>query len=692
MNKVIIFGGTTEGRRLAQDLAEHDVVSIYCVATEYGKEPIEESSCIHIHSGRMDSNEMLKLYQCERPDAIIDATHPFAEVVKGEITNSLRNYETVPFYRLSREEDTVDVSNCVFFDSAVDCARALLNTEGKVFLTTGSKELPIFCQEESLRDRIIARILPNDESLEICKSCGLKGNQIVALQGPFSKMMNIAFMREYEANIMVLKESGKAGGEAARIEAANACGAKCFVIRRPKEAPGTYSFAEVEDRLYSQFDIKERFTKVDDLHSAADKIKEKITPDIKFNVSLAGFGMGPATLTKEVQELIDDADYIFGAPRMVVGIDTNAKKYPYYLAKDIIPTIQSLSAEISYGIKNIVVLFSGDTGFYSGASKLKAALMELEYCKVKILPGISTVSALAARANETWQEGSLVSTHGVEEAIWMPKLIQSVLHNEKTFALTSGSKDVRKIGQILIGLQENNTCDFRIFVGTNLYSAEKLEWLTPEKCWNFERDGLCSLLIKNTKFAPKQLSPGMKDEEFIRDKVPMSKEEIRALSICKLLPTKDSIIYDIGSGSGSVAVELASLDSSVKVFAVELKNEACNLIQKNIDRFMLKNVAVIEGTAPDCLEGLPVPTHVFIGGSAGRLEDILLKLKAYNSQMRIVINAVTLETIAEINAVIKKLGIENEDIIQVAVSKAKKAGDYSLMQGQNPVYIVTINI
>ncbi len=104
---------------------------------------------------------------------------------------------------------------------------------------------------------------------------------------------------------------------------------------------------------------------------------------------------------------------------------------------------------------------------------------------------------------------------------------------------------------------------------------------------------------------------------------------------------------------------------------------------------MLENVSVLEGTAPDAFINLPTPTHVFIGGSGGRLEDIIATLKEMNSHMRIVINSVTIETIAEINNLIKKYDIENADVIQVAVSKAKKAGDYSIMQGQNPVYIVS---
>ncbi|CBK74326.1 Precorrin-6x reductase [Butyrivibrio fibrisolvens 16/4] len=195
MKKVIIFGGTTEGRNLAATLEAAGISTVYCVATEYGKEPVAESPLIKIHAGRMNADEMAEFYQDEKPDAIVDATHPFAEIVKKEIETSLFKYTSVPFYRLAREEEQIDYSNCTFFDSVKECAKALLNTTGNVFLTTGSKELSAFCEDESLKERIIARIIPNDESLEICKNLGLKGNQIVAMQGPFSKGMNIAFFQ-----------------------------------------------------------------------------------------------------------------------------------------------------------------------------------------------------------------------------------------------------------------------------------------------------------------------------------------------------------------------------------------------------------------------------------------------------------------------------------------------------------------
>jgi precorrin-6Y C5,15-methyltransferase (decarboxylating) len=266
------------------------------------------------------------------------------------------------------------------------------------------------------------------------------------------------------------------------------------------------------------------------------------------------------------------------------------------------------------------------------------------------------------------------------------------LHSPKVFALTSGAKDARVIGELLMELEEKEEVKFEITAGFNLYSDEKVFTVDARKCAAINEDGLCVLLIKNKAPKARRLVPGLSDESFLRNSTPMSKEEIRALSICKLGVTKNACVYDIGSGSGSVAVELGLIDPSINVYAIEFKEAACSLIKENIAKFSVENVHLIEGVAPDAMEGLPSPTHVFIGGSGGQLETILAELRKFGSGIRIVVNAVTLETIAEINTVLKSYAIEDADMVQVAVSKAKTVGSYSVMQAHNPVYIVSFTL
>ena len=691
MNKIIIFGGTTEGKELAIDLAKAQIPSIYLVATDYGKMVIDDDPFIDVRIGRLDSGQMKELFEKEKPLAIVDSTHPYAELVKKEIDDARKNLSDIRFFRVHRSNEKIDASDARFFESARDCAKALLETKGAVFLTTGSKDIPEFCREKSLLERLVVRVIPNSESLKICYDNGLLGKQIIAMQGPFSYDVNLSFFKNYDAKVVVLKESGKAGGELERIQAARDVGAQIFIIKRPVEAAGE-DYERVKNEIISIFssfgDNESKREK-----TASDMQNEMAGTELIKNlqVILAGFGMGKETITLEVQRAIDEADYIFGAGRMLEGIASECRKYPYYLASDIIPALEKIKEENEKETIKVVVLFSGDTGFYSGAGKLLAALKN-EGFSPKVLPGISSVSALCARIGDNWQDKAIISTHGVDEKKWTGELIASVTGNDGTIAITSGVKDINTIGKLLEKLENDKKGKFTVYAGCNLYSEERICELDPAGCVKLNEEGLYTLMIKNEQKAEKELLPGLKDEEFIRDKVPMTKEEIRTLSVCKLKPCDGDVIYDIGGGTGSVSVECARLSPKIKVYSVEKKKEACDLIRKNADKFMLSNIAVVEGIAPEALDALPAPDKVFIGGSSGNLKDIFERLRTYEKRIRVVANAVTIETIAALNELIKDYDIKDADIALVQVSKAKSLGQYSLMEAGNPVYIVSFTI
>lgn len=189
----------------------------------------------------------------------------------------------------------------------------------------------------------------------------------------------------------------------------------------------------------------------------------------------------------------------------------------------------------------------------------------------------------------------------------------------------------------------------------------------------------------------KNITHGIKDSEFIRGEVPMTKEEVRIISISKLELTENSLFYDIGSGTGSIAIESATLSTSLKVFAIETNPAAVDLIRQNKEKFKADNIEIIEGLAPSALENLPVPTHAFIGGTKGNLKSILEILYKKNSRMRIVMNAISLESISEMTDAIKSFRIENDEIIQVGISKSNRIGNYHMMQANNPVFIFSFN-
>lgn len=180
----------------------------------------------------------------------------------------------------------------------------------------------------------------------------------------------------------------------------------------------------------------------------------------------------------------------------------------------------------------------------------------------------------------------------------------------------------------------------------------------------------------------------MRDEWFVRGDVPMTKSEVRAVSLSKLELCRDSILYDVGAGTGSVSIEASGFLTEGRVFAIEKNAEAINLIKDNKDKFCADCLEIIEGTAPEALKELEAPTHVFIGGTSGSMEEVLSLLLKKNPEVRIVINIIALESLAQVLSWLKKHSIGAE-IVQVQISKGRTAGDYHLMIGQNPVYVVS---
>ena len=183
---------------------------------------------------------------------------------------------------------------------------------------------------------------------------------------------------------------------------------------------------------------------------------------------------------------------------------------------------------------------------------------------------------------------------------------------------------------------------------------------------------------------------GIPDEEFIRGDVPMTKSEVRTISMAKLDLPADAIVYDIGAGTGSVSVECALAAYDGQVYAIEKEADAAELIRQNKVKFGCENLQVIEGLAPDALEDLPIPTHAFIGGSSGNLQEILAVLLRKNPDVRIVVNAVTVETMTEAAECAKYFGFTEYETVSVNIARSRKLGRYHMMTAQNPVSVITL--
>ncbi len=668
MKEILVFAGTTEGRRLSEYLAASRIPHTLCVATEYGELVLKENPFLKVHQGRMNQEEIKAFIQRGNFAAVVDATHPYADVITENIQAAMQGMD-IPCLRLKRELDGEQVSESVrYFDTSEACARALEEVEGNILLTTGSKELSKYCSSETVKSRLYVRILPSVESISLCVEQGIPGKQMIAMQGPFTTEMNEAMIHQYDIACLVTKQSGRSGGYRQKIEAATKSGIPVFVIGHAQEENG-YFFHEICREL--------------------EKLcGQAVQRNGTLQITLAGIGMGHKNnLTKEVQEAIREADILLGAERMLAPYHPRLEKKPFYLAKQIIPYLREIQGKkICMEKCNVVILFSGDSGFYSGCQSLFHALQEEVNtgqlnASVRILPGISSVAYLAACMGEPYQDAAIYSMHGKP----LHNLSRKIRREKKTYLLMSGVKDVNRLGTLLM---EDDLTGCEVVIGYQLsYPEQQILRLSPGECCERKEEGLYVCLVRNPNPVPGQLTHGIPDGAFIRDKVPMTKEEVREVSICKLHLHREAVVYDIGSGTGSIAVEVAALSDEIQVYAIEQKKEAVSLIAQNKEKFQLDNLTVVETRAPEGLSELPKATHALIGGSGGNLKEILQTLYHANPTMRVVIHAISMETICKMKEIVSVYPIKNEEMVQIQVSRTKKAGRYHLMQAENPIWI-----
>ena len=387
-------------------------------------------------------------------------------------------------------------------------------------------------------------------------------------------------------------------------------------------------------------------------------------------INIIGMGMSEKTLTHEALELINEADILIGAKRLINEFaHLNKPSHNAYLSNDILEIVEKTDAQ------KIAILVSGDVGFYSAAEKLVDVLKEYE---PNLISGISSVSYFFAKCSLPWKNANLISCHGIDTNI-----VSSVRRNEYTFALTG-----KNIPELQKELVKYGFGDLKVWVGENLGSDEEsIQETKVSQLGGREYSSLTVLIIENPDF-DSRIRTGIDDEEFIRGKVPMTKSEVRAVCLSKLSLSPDDIAYDIGCGTGSVTIEMAFSAYDGKIYAFDKNEEAISLLEQNCQKFHLDNVEAICGLAPECLEGLPVPDVAFIGGSSGNMDEIVKYLYGLNSHMRFVITAISLENAMAALDSLKSVGIDG-DIVQVAVSKGKKIADLHMLMAQNPIFIIS---
>lgn len=388
MCKVILFGGTMEGRKLADYCAVHEIDAMVCVVSEYGAGLLPDSPWVKVCQGAKTEEEMEMLINREKPELVLDATHPYAAAVTENVRQACAR-KGAAYVRVARESqgEQTEKTGIQWVDSAPEAAGYLSSTEGNILLTTGSRELAAFSCIQDFERRVYARVLPDEKSIGMCRDMGLTGSHIIAMQGPFSVEMNRAVISMTEARYLVTKESGAAGGFLEKMEAAAETGIRAVVIGRPAKPEGITT-------------------------AEAVKLLRPYGKTRKCRVFLVGIGMGgEGQMTGEAIACLERAQAVAGARRMMESASKwcrGKETLVSYKPDEIIPWLE----EHSY-IEEAAIVYSGDTGFYSGAKAMAERLAAYpDRYETVMIPGISTISCLCAKLNTSWEDVYMGSLHG----------------------------------------------------------------------------------------------------------------------------------------------------------------------------------------------------------------------------------------------------------------------------------------
>ena len=384
---------------------------------------------------------------------------------------------------------------------------------------------------------------------------------------------------------------------------------------------------------------------------------------------IIGAGMGaPDSLTGEAAHALAAADAVFATQRLTAVCDRAA----------VCPFDRLAAEAVASGAQTAAVLVSGDVGFFSAAARLRAQLAP--HGAVQLVCGLSSMQYFCAKCGVSYDDACVRSLHGRAGSI-----LGAVSYHKKTFVLTGGENTAAKVcrtlsdaglGGLTVHLGENlGAPDERIETGTAAALAEKL-------CGS-----LAVLLIEHPDAA--NACEPVRDGMLTRAKVPMTKEEVRWVSVGRLAVQPRDTVWDVGAGTGAVTLELARKASDGAVYAVERKDEAIALLRENRQKLGGYNVHIVEGAAPEALEPLPAPDCVFVGGSGGAMRRILEIAREKNPAVRVVVNAIALETLHETQAALSALGFADVAITQLSAARGKAVGPYTMMTANNPVFILS---
>jgi precorrin-6B C5,15-methyltransferase / cobalt-precorrin-6B C5,C15-methyltransferase len=391
------------------------------------------------------------------------------------------------------------------------------------------------------------------------------------------------------------------------------------------------------------------------------------------SIKIIGIGdEGKVSLLPMYEKWINESELLIGGKRQL-------SFFPEFAGEKmaIEGGLSSLVEQLQSETRNVVILASGDPLFYGIGSYLSSKIY------LDIYPYLSSIQLAFARMKERWQDAYFTSVHGRS----IKGLAQRVDGKKTVAILTDTENSPNKIAQYLLSF---GMTEYEAFVGENLGSdKERCRWFTLAEMKDEEFSPLNVVILKKKGESP-HWPIGIDDAEFFQrkpDKGLITKKEIRTLSISALRLMDDSTVWDIGTCTGSVAIEAAKIAREGQVFAIEKNEGDLENCKQNLAKFRV-DATLLHGKAPEGLDTFPDPDAVFIGGTAGGMEDILdiccSRLKACG---RIVLNAVTIENLSEAMLAFKERGYET-NITLAQISRSKPILNLTRFDALNPIYII----
>ena len=704
MKQVFLFTGTVEGKRLARRLGAAGIVTVISVSPEYGAVMPDNpgpDDTTEFLQGKMNESETEAAIRRMAPQIVVDATHPYALEASARIRAAAKK-AGVPCLRLKRKSMDSPDRKVFLFPETRDMIPALQRSTGNIMIAAGAETVQPLAEAEGLATRLFVLIPPTKDGLEACEAAGISREHVIAMQGPFSGEMNRALLRNYAIRHLVIGTEGHNGDFSERIFAAQETGTAVYV---PGETEGEgIPYAEILDRLGELFSVE---------------LRDVVT----VSISLVGTGPGEKNcITEEAGQAIREADVLFGEDQLLEPWRIGKKVYAYSRGEDILPKLEQLIREARQGDPHVrvAILQAGDTGFHSGTTGLIFYLTNWRrrmllsdtgrlQMRIRTFPGISSVQMMAARLQDHWDSAFVTDPSG-EESSWR-EVFRRIPLEKRTYLLVDGVSDVEKLRD-WIREQDPEREKYSIYAGYQLtYSEERIfadEGMHPgigaedAICDPFPDilpEGNYTVMIRNSKpenrkgQTESQVLAGLPNDMFLREKeIPLTREEVRTIALSKLRITEPAVVYDIGSGS--LAVELGRLLSDSEIYAIEKEGDRAELIRRNVKHLSAREVTVVEGEAPEALEGLPAPTHLIVEGAEGRLFGILQKVFLRSPGARAVILADTLEAKTELaqllsGSVLTEYTILDPEYIELNVSHNRKLGGHHALKAESPVAILS---